>query len=204
MSIPSHLSHGRLLRRSPDTLTMRVGTVLTLLPTRNDMAKLICRYPVLLDIAPTELQERAEAIRTSYRPVTINTWDVIRLGKMLRTPSEQLRRLQYVENLSPALRIVLPDLKVVKMKANSFHRRFVATRRSNWKRRPGTAGGPTPRQPSLLEDTSIPPTGGGLLQFGADQARAAAGDQGRQVERRQTGGILQHPGRRALPLQRPP
>ena len=163
--------HPSLLRRSPGLLKERALGFLVALP-RADMAQLAAVAPQLLDLAPSELAARAAAIRHSYVITTIMRWPRSRALKLLRTPSVKLQRLQHVDTLNPHLRTAVPDRKFLEMDEPLFHRRFVAKRRSLWRRRPGVqadrdaAAAPRRSRGGLFEAAHVPPRGVRLLEWG--------------------------------------
>lgn len=163
------LRYPYLLRRSSDFLTSKSATILGLLP-RDDMAQVLCEAPWLLDISQEELATRAALLQRLYARASINRWKRFHLLRLLRTPSNKLRQLEHVDRLNPKLRVAVHDSQFLQMAENTFHRRFVARRKSHWKRGPrDDADDPRVRYSTAFDDVPIP-TKGYVLEWGASRA----------------------------------
>lgn len=152
-----------LLCRSIPWLEQKVGAVKTSLP-RSDMESLIEEYPLVLLIPSNEFAARVVAIRRSYVQETIGSWDRERVNQMLNTSSSKLQRLEFIEGLNPALRVALPDRKILYMRDKSWQLSFVQRKRQKFHRgvvRPE----PVSRDFDMLQGVAVP-THGNLLELG--------------------------------------
>ena len=154
-----------LLQRSPETIESRIRSVMAALP-RTDMQQIIARQPQLLRVMPEELAMRVKAIRAAYVSSTVASWDARHAARMLNTSSRKLSRLSFVESLSPNLRIVVPDAKLLRMKEPKYYERFESKKSSRWgRKRAAVAARLSPRTQSPLGDETIPPRGN-MLAWG--------------------------------------
>ena len=177
----------KLLIRSANFLTTRCTSILGLLP-RGDMVNLIGSRPDLLLVSPPELQKRAAIILKLYSRMTIIRWEREHATNMLMTPSDKLSRLELVDSLTSKLRSSVPDRVFLTMSDKVFHRRFVANRKSHW-RKPGQKpreekGFISKANPLALQEGENIPKNVNLLQWGAERAQAlheAGGNDDKQM-----------------------